>query len=187
MNSMNPLRPDAPRPREATPRYPLSAGSHHLRYRKLHRDHRAPALLGRRQYLSHDLDLLLRHRLRPLCGYVSRLAALFDDPEMFVFLDHLFNARFNVDGCVPRRHSEAFHSRANLLPFPLGQFYADAAIDPRALASKTCHGNATAKPVVLAPVEVPAKRLVFRDALLLRHRLLRRPDGFEGFVAVHVF
>jgi hypothetical protein len=35
--------------------------------------------------------------------------------------------------------------------------YADAAIDPPALASKTCHQNATAKPVVLAPLEVPAK------------------------------
>ena len=68
-----------------------------------------------------DVDLvLLRYRLSPLCGYVTRLAALFDNPEVFVFLDHFFNARFNVDGCVPGRDSEAFRSRADLLPLPPG-------------------------------------------------------------------
>ena len=59
-------------------------------------------------------------RLSPLCGYVTRLAALFDNPEVFVFLDHFFNARFNVDGCVPGRDSEAFRLRADLLPLPPG-------------------------------------------------------------------
>src|SRR5215208_187168 len=122
--------------------------------------------------------------LLPLCGFLSRLATLFDDPEVFVFLDHFFNPRFNVDGCVPGRDGEALRSRADLLPFPPGEPYALAALDPPALASKTCRRKARTKPVGLAPVEVPAKRLVFRDPLLLRHRLLPQPGGFEAASSV---
>src|SRR5215208_2583890 len=122
--------------------------------------------------------------LLPLCGYLSRLAALFDDPEVFVFLDHLFNTRFDIVGCVPGRDSEALRTRTDLLPFPPGQSYADGAVDPPALASKTCRQNATPEPVVLAPVEVPAKDLVFCDALLPRHRLLRQPGGLECLVLI---
>jgi hypothetical protein len=76
---------------------------------------------GDAELVERDVDLvLLRYRLSPLCGYITRLAALFDNPEVFVFLDHFFDGRFNVDGCVPGRDGEALRSRANLLPFPSG-------------------------------------------------------------------
>lgn len=129
-------------------------------------------------------DVLLQDGLHPPCGYVCRLAALFDDPEVLVSLYDLFDARLKIDGCVPGRNSEALRSRSDLLPFSSGELYADRAIDPPALASKTCHLKATPKPVVLAPVEVPAKGLVFRDALCPRHRLLRQPGGLEGLPLV---
>jgi hypothetical protein len=48
--------------------------------------------------------------------------------------------------------------------------YADAAIDPPALASKTGRLKASPKPLGFALVEVPEKGLVFRDAFLARHR-----------------
>jgi hypothetical protein len=128
-----------------------------------------------------NLDVLLRHRLRPLGGYFSRLAALLDDPEVFVFLDDHFYAWLNLSSYMTRRNSKAFRSGADLLPFLPRKAHADAAIKAPALASKTRHRKARAKPVVLAPVEVSTKRLVFRDPFLLRHRLLRKAGGFEGF------
>jgi hypothetical protein len=79
-------------------------------------------------YLLDDLHVLLRHRLLPPCGYLSGVTALLDDPEVFVFLDDLFNAGFNVGGCMPGRDSETLGSRADLLPFLAGKSQADAAI-----------------------------------------------------------
>jgi hypothetical protein len=66
----------------------------------------------------------------PLGGYLSRLAALFDDPEVFVFLDDLLNAGFNVSRCMPRRDGEAFRSRSDLPPFSPRKSQAD---DPDAV------------------------------------------------------
>jgi hypothetical protein len=120
----------------------------------------------------------------PLGGYFSRLPALFDDPVVLVFLDDLFNAWLDCRRYMTRRDSKAFRSRADLLPFLLGKSQAHAAIEAPALASKTGHLEARAKPVVLASIEVATKRLVFCDALLPRHRLLPQPGGFEGGIQI---
>ena len=124
------------------------------------------------------------HRNRPKlsgppCGYLSRLAALLDDPEVLVFPDHLFNARFNVVGCVPGRDSEALRSRADLLPFLPGQLYADAA-PIRQHSHRTPPPERHREPVVLAPVEVPQKTVLrdapSRDTLYPTARRLRGPS-----------
>src|SRR4029450_11556805 len=98
---------------------------------------RTPGSRGVPESGSHELDVLLRNRLLPPGGDVSRLTALLDDPEVIVFLDDLFNTRFNVGCYVSGRHSEALRARADLLPFPLGQSYPFAALDPPALDSHT--------------------------------------------------
>src|ERR671910_726472 len=102
--------------------------------------------------------LLLQFRRR-----FSRFAALFDDPEVWILLDNFLE----VGGAVPRRHSEALCSRADLLPLPSGQLNAGAAIHPPALTSKTGDCKAAQQPLGLTLVEVPEPGLVVGDALLV--------------------
>jgi hypothetical protein len=111
-----------------------------------------------------------------LLGHFPRLTVFLDQPEVRVLRDH----RFVLACDVARHHRKTIRSRADLLPLRSRKPDALIAVHLPALTSEPGGQVAALHPFGLALVEIPAPRLVVRDAL--RSRAKRRLEGLGHLV-----